>query len=100
MAVDEFPHSSPDTLQSMIMGAEEEGVTSDTKFTKDEVNYRDAGSSNTRCEKCSNFRWGGGERGTGSCRIVMGRIEAGAVCDEYEGGGGGLTDLITGEPTR
>lgn len=102
MAVDEFPHSSPDALQretQAAAGADE--PSSDMKYTKQEVNYRGAGSSTTRCENCSNFRWGGGERGTGSCRIVAGRITADAVCDEFEGGAGGsgLIDLITGEST-
>jgi hypothetical protein len=99
MSLDEFPHSSPDAIARATQGAQEEEVTADTKYSKAEVNYRPAGSSNTRCEHCSHFRWGGGERGTGSCRIVMGRIEADGVCDAYEGGGSGLTDLITGEPT-
>lgn len=100
MSMPEFPHSSPDSIQRDVQGGAEEATTSDTKYGKAEVNYRDAGSSNTRCEKCKNFRWGGGERGTGSCRIVAGRIEAGAVCDKYASGGSGLMDLVTGEPTR
>lgn len=101
MSVDEFPHSSPDAIQqaTAAAGAPEE-VTSDTKYSKPDVNYRDAGSSNTRCEKCKHFRWSGGQRGKGTCRLVNGSIDAGAVCDEFESGGSSLIDLITGEPTR
>ena len=100
MAVDEFPHSSPDSIQRATQAASgDQGVTADTKYSKDQVNYRDAGSSNTRCEKCSNFRWSGGARGKGTCRIVNGSIDAGAVCDEFSRGSSSLTDLITGEST-
>lgn len=94
-----FPHSSPDDLQRAAGAVEDEGVTGDTKFSKSEVNYRDAGSSNTRCEKCRHFRWSGGQRGKGTCRLVNGSIDAGWVCDEFETRGGSLMDLITGEPT-
>ena len=96
-----FPHSSPDELQQQTQAAADDPEPSaDEKYTQQEVNYRDAGSSNTRCENCANFRWSGGERGAGTCRIVMGRIQADYVCDEFTEGGGGLMDLITGEPTR
>lgn len=95
-----FPHSSPDDLQRAAGAAEEEPTTSDTKYSKVEVNYRDAGSSNTRCEKCKNFRWSGGSRGKGTCRVVNGSIDAGYVCDEFETGGNSLMDLVTGEPTQ
>jgi len=95
-----FPHSSPDDLQRAAGAAEEEPTTSDTKYSKVEVNYRDAGSSNTRCEKCKNFRWSGGARGKGTCRVVNGSIDASYVCDEFETGGNSLMDLVTGEPTQ
>lgn len=91
----DFPHSSPDQLQRMA-GAEEP-VTPDTKYTKSEVNYRDAGSSNTRCEKCRYFRWADG--GNGSCKLVLGSIKPDFVCDEFETRGNSLMDLVTGEPT-
>jgi hypothetical protein len=94
-----FPHSSPDELQRAAGAVEQEGVTSDTKYAKTDVNYRDAGSSNTRCEKCRHFRWSGGQRGKGTCRLVNGSIDAGFVCDEFETGGNSLMDLVTGEPT-
>ena len=93
-----FPHSSPDDLQRAEAAAEDEGVTPDTKYTKSEVNYRDAGSSTTRCEECKHFRYGG-QRGSGSCELVNGSIKADWVCDEFEPGSTGLMDLITGEPT-
>ena len=95
-----FPHSSPDDLQRAAAAAGgDEGVTPDTKYSKVEVNYRDAGSSNTRCEECRHFRYGG-QRGKGSCDLVNGSIDAGYVCDEFEGGGSSLMDLVTGEPTQ
>jgi hypothetical protein len=96
MALDEFAHSSPDALQRAARP--EEAVTADTKYGKAEVNYRAAGSSNTRCERCAHFRWA--SRGTGTCRIVAGRIDPMDVCDKYSRGGGGLMDLVTGEATR
>lgn len=100
MALDEFAHSSPDTLQRSIAGVEEEPVSSDMKYGKAEVNYRPAGSSNTRCERCQHFRWSRGASGQGTCRIVAGVIRPGDVCDRYESGGSGLMDLVTGEATR
>ncbi len=97
-----FPHSSPDDIAqaTAAIGQPEEGVTADTKYNKLEVNYRDAGSSNTRCEKCKHFRWSGGARGKGTCRLVNGSIDAGFVSDKFESGSSGLMDLVTGEPTR
>jgi len=91
----EFPHSSPDALQRDVSG----GAPSGTQYGKEEVAYRPAGSSNTRCERCSHFSYGS-ERGVGSCDLVAGRIEANAVCDLFERGGSTLVDLITGEETR
>ena len=94
----EFPHSSPDELQRAVQNvvAEQSGVTPDTKYSKDEVNYRPAGSSSTNCQGCSNFAWAKGSQGAGSCRIVAGMIRGDYVCDQYQGGGTGLMDLITG----
>lgn len=104
MALEEFAHTSPDGLQQLVAQAEAEsgdmGVTADTKMTKREVNYRPAGSSNTRCERCSNFAWSTGAQGQGTCRVVLGLIDPGAVCDAYETGGGGLQDLVMGEATQ
>lgn len=101
MAYTDFPHSSPDGLQQMVAQAATEagdgGVTGDTKMTKAEVNYRPAGSSNTRCERCAHFAWSTGAQGQGTCRLVMGLIDPGGVSDEFTPGGGGLQDLITGE---
>lgn len=95
-APEDFPHSSPDQLQRMA-GAGEPEPSPDVKKTKSEVNYRDAGSSNTRCEKCKHFRWADG--GNGSCAVVAGRIDPGFVSDAFETRGSSLMDLITGEPT-
>lgn len=91
----EFPHSSPDSLQRSVQGAEDEGVTPDTKYSKDEVNYRPAGSSSTTCEGCKHFAWSKGSQGAGNCQLVNGLIKPDYVCDEYESGGSGLIDLIT-----
>lgn len=103
MALPEFAHSSPDAIQQQTAAASpqtDQGVTADTKYGKEEVNYRPAGSSNTRCERCRNFKWSAGAAGTGSCRIVAGLIKPDYVCDKFDGGGSGLMDLVTGEPTR
>ncbi len=100
----EFAHSSPDTIQRDVQQARSEATSgdrsSDVKYGKDEVNYRPAGSSNTRCERCSNFKWSSGLRGAGTCRIVAGSIKGSYVCDKFTSGGGGLMDLVTNEPTR
>lgn len=99
MAIPEFPHASPDTLQREVAGVRDDSEP-DVKHSKDEVNYRPAGSSNTRCERCSNFRRSRGGGGSGSCSEVAGSVRPNFVCDEYESGGTGLTDLITGEATH
>jgi hypothetical protein len=94
-----FPHSSPDALQNAAADSADP-TTPDTKYGKAEVNYRPAGSSNTRCETCSSFSWSkGGARNTGTCRVVAGIIDPSAVCDKYSSGGRSLTDLVTGQPT-
>lgn len=102
MAVPEFPHSSPDQIQREVAKrrseAESGGVTPDTKLGKAEVNYRPAGSSNTRCERCAHFSWSG--QGTGTCRLVAGRIDPSYVSDKFQSGGSGLKDLVTGEATH
>lgn len=102
MATPEFPHSSPDAIQRDVRNQRaaqgDEGVTGDTKYGKAEVNYRPAGSSNTRCERCSHFSWMGS--GRGACRLVAGTIDPGYVCDKFTSGGPGLVDLVTGEATH
>lgn len=104
MALADFAHSSPDTMQRAVAQASstasDDGVTADTKYGKAEVNYRDAGSSNTRCERCKNFAWSTGSSGKGTCRIVAGLISPGGVCDKFASGGAGLIDLVTGEAQR
>jgi hypothetical protein len=103
VALPEFPHSSPDAIQRSTAQAgteaEDGGVTGDTKYGKPEVDYRPAGSSNTRCERCSHFAWSTGSQGKGTCRLVAGLIDPSYVCNEFESGGSGLMDLVTGEPT-
>ena len=90
----QFPHSSPDAIQRAVSGQSEE-VTPDSKYAKDEVNYRPAGGSSTTCFDCSHFRRSKGT-GSGTCELVNGNIRPDYVCDEYEAGGTGLVDLITG----
>lgn len=99
MSMPEFPHSSPDTIQRSVANTSDES-NPDVKYSKDEVNYRPAGSSNTRCERCSNFSRAKGGGGSGSCKEVAGSVSPKYVCDEYESGGSSLTDLITGEATH
>lgn len=72
------------------------GRGADTKYSKDEVNYRYAGASSTKCKQCSHFAWAKGGGGAGVCEIVAGTVKPGAVCDRFESAGGGLADLITG----
>lgn len=96
MGPNDFPHSSPDQYQRAVSGLNDSGVTPDTKYTKDEVNYRPAGSSSTRCEGCKHFAWSKGSQGTGNCELVSGLIKPDHVSDKYEPSGGGLVDLITG----
>jgi len=91
----QFPHASPDAIQRAVAGQQNEGVTPDTKYSKDEVNYRPAGSSSTTCFDCAHFRRSKGS-GNGTCELVNGSIRPDFVCDEFEAGGTGLVDLITG----
>jgi hypothetical protein len=101
MSAPEFPHASPDTLQREVAAASDKADAGDrspdVKYSKDEVNYRDAGSSSTKCRGCKYFSWLKGGNSTGSCKLVAGRISPDAVCDKYRGGSGGLKDLITGK---
>jgi len=99
LSVPEFPHASPDTIQRDV-AKHAEKTDPDVKYSKDEVNYRPAGSSNTRCERCKHFSRAKGGGGSGSCKVVAGSISPSMVCDEYGSGGTGLTDLITGEATH
>jgi hypothetical protein len=104
MALQDFPHSSPDQMQqdtaAAAKAAQAGGTSPDVKYSKDEVNYRPAGSSNTRCERCAHFSYSPGARGTGTCEIVAGMIQAKYVCDKFTSSGGSLTDLIENKPTH
>lgn len=49
------------------------------KKTKEAVNYRN-GTLKARCGSCAHFN-----KKAGSCSVVRGMINAGALCDAYEG---------------
>lgn len=58
------------------------------KVAKPSVNYRPADEHSTkRCESCSMYRKGNGEKGT--CTLVRGAIDPSDVCDEWEPKGDG-----------
>lgn len=97
---DDSPHSSPDIIQRDVQArraeAEGGGTSPDVKLGKAEANYRPAGSSNTRCERCAHFSWSKGGGGSGTCALVAGTIRPDYVSDKFAPGGGGLIDLVTG----
>lgn len=85
-----FPHGSPDDLQRAVEGVSQDPmVGSGQRYSKDEANYRDAGSSSTNCGECKHFQQ------AGSCELVSGSIDEQHVSDYFEPYGGGLVDLIT-----
>lgn len=79
-----FPHSSP------MPPSEPESDTEGVKMTKDQVNYRPAGSSSTNCGSCGHYL------GDGICEVVAGTVSTDAVSDEYIPRAGGLQDLVAG----
>lgn len=87
----EFPHSSPDAIARAVQAevGSEQGVGSGQRYSKDEANYRPAGSSGTNCGQCKHFNQ------AGSCEIVSGQIQPDHVSDYFEPQGTGLVDLIT-----
>lgn len=87
-----FPHGSPDAIQRAVQETvqQSEGVGSGQRYSKDEANYRPAGSSSTNCNECVHFQQ------AGSCELVAGKIEEDHVSDYFEPRGAGLVDLITG----
>lgn len=88
-----FPHSSPDEIQRAVeaISQQSEGVGSGQRYSKDEANYRPAGSSSTNCNECKHFQK------AGSCELVAGTIQPDHVSDYFEPLGTGLMDLITGQ---
>ena len=84
----QFPHSSPDTLEKSV------AETADAnKLSKEEVYYRDAGNSKTRCATCNNFV-GGGISGSATCRVVAGIISPDGLSDYWTPRAKGLEDLV------
>lgn len=88
----DFPHQSPDAIARAVQAEVEgeQGVGSGQRASKDEANYRPAGSSSTNCNECIHFQQ------AGSCEIVSGTIDPTYVSDFFEPRGTGLVDLITG----
>jgi len=86
-----FPHGSPDDIARAVQAASESGVGvgSGQRYSKDEANYRPAGSSSTNCGECKHFQQ------AGSCELVSGMIAEDHVSDYFEPLGSGLVDLIT-----
>ena len=87
------PHAIPDVMAEPESGA-------DQKYTKDEVSYRNAGQSPTRCVFCAHYQ---PSYGTNTCALVEGPINPGDVCDLYAPAneepsspseGGSITDLV------
>lgn len=90
----DFPHTSPDLLQRDVEArrSEAEGVGG-AKQPKESVNYRDAGSSDTRCGTCMHFSPGmSGSKG--SCDLVEGIVSSGGVSDLYDGGSDSVMDIV------
>ena len=77
-----FPNSSP--VPPDAPEYEDEG----TKYTKPEVNYRPAGSSDTNCGNCGHYE------GDGICALVAGLIDPGGVSDLYTPRRESLVDLV------
>ena len=81
----DFPHSSPEATPN-------QGADVGIKVSQEEANYRDAGSSRTRCGTCAHFQ--PGEAGGGTCDVVAGNISPGGLSDLWTRGNDSLTDLI------
>jgi hypothetical protein len=78
----QFPHSAPEAPAGP---EEDQGV----KITKEEANYRPAGSAETNCGSCGHYL------GDGICDVVAGSVSTDGVSDEYIPRAGGLQDLVT-----
>ncbi len=93
----QFPHSSPQPPAPADPSASTAG-NQGVQYTKAEVNYRPAGSSNTRCFTCSFYTPSQG--GHGICSQVAGDIAESDVCDLWQGKSNqSLADLIK-SPTK
>jgi hypothetical protein len=81
----QFPqgeYSSPEAPPEPQEG--EPGV----KATKDEVNYRPAGSAESNCGSCAHYL------GDGVCEVVAGTVSTRGVSDAWEPRGKSMTDLV------
>jgi hypothetical protein len=78
----QFPHSSPVAPPGPEEG--EPGI----KASKDEVNYRPAGSSETNCGSCAHYQ------GDGICEVVDGTVSVNGVSDAWEPRGQSMVDLV------
>lgn len=82
----QYPHSSPVGPEEPEEGFEGSGV----KASKEEVNFRPAGSSETNCGSCGHYL------GDGLCEVVSGTVSTEGVSDLWEPRAEGLADLVTG----
>ena len=82
----QFPHSSPADLQDQPAPAGQQAQ----QLTKEEVNYRAAGGSETNCGNCAHYL------GDGVCEIVAGKVGTAGVSDAYEPRSRTMMDLIGG----
>jgi len=82
----QFPHSEPDSLQR------ETTEPNANKLSKEEVNYRLAGSSDTRCSNCEHYM------GDNTCAVVGGVINPDGVSDAWTPQKRGLQDLVAPPP--
>ncbi len=54
------------------------------KFTKNAVNYRQAGRSRRRCYNCIYFEEGPNRSAVGTCKVVEGQIKGYMISDIFE----------------
>lgn len=96
----QFPHSSPDTLaRDTSQNAPDKQVPA-LKASKEQANYRAAGSSSTNCGTCANYMPGvSGTGGGGTCKVVAGLVSPGGVSDLWIKRGPGVSDLISAPGT-
>jgi hypothetical protein len=78
----QFPHSSPEGPEAPVEGDPA------VKQTKDEANYRPAGSSETNCGSCGHYL------GDGICEVVAGTVSTKGVSDNWTPRKKSMTDLV------
>ena len=78
----QFPHSSPDELSNQETRSRDIAGEPGVKYSKEDANYRNAGSSDTYCGNCAHYT--SSAFGGGVCDIVEGDISPGGVSDFWE----------------